>query len=61
MENVFTAKTLVDGAETKIVDYKSMFLFPTAVATLAALALAAVYQPPQQWDANLDGASAPAH
>jgi hypothetical protein len=38
-----------------------MFLFPTAVATLAAIALAAFFHPPKQLDANLDGASAPAH
>lgn len=61
MENVFTAKSMVEGVETKIVDYKSMFLFPTAVATLAAIALAVFFHPPKQLDANLDGASAPAH
>jgi hypothetical protein len=38
-----------------------MFLFPSAVAALAAIALAVFFHPPKQVDATLDGASAPAH
>jgi len=58
---VFTSTTLIDGVESKTVDFKNMFLFPSAVAALAAIALAVFFHPPKQVDATLDGASAPAH
>jgi predicted DCC family thiol-disulfide oxidoreductase YuxK len=61
MENVFTSTTVIDGVESKTVDFKNMFLFPSAVAALAAIALAVFFHPPKQVDATLDGASAPAH
>jgi MFS family permease len=53
LQNVFTT------TEGKV-DYRNMFLFPTAVATLAAIALAVFFHPPKV-DTSIEGGSAPAH
>jgi hypothetical protein len=56
-ENVF-----VQGAGAdKTINYRSMFLFPSAVATLAAIALALFFHPPKDLDTQTDPGSAPAH
>ena len=56
-ENVF-----VQGAGAdKTINYRSMFLFPSAVATLAAIALALFFHPPKDLDTQSDPGSAPAH
>ena len=56
-ENVFVQGA---GAE-KTINYRSMFLFPSAVATLAAIALALFFHPPKNLDTQTDPGSAPAH
>jgi len=56
-ENVFVQGA---GAE-KTINYRSMFLFPSAVATLAAIALALFFHPPKDLDTQTDPGSAPAH
>jgi len=55
--NVFTEG---DGAQ-KLTNYRNMFLLPSAVAALAAIALALFFHPPRDVNTDLTGGSAPAH
>jgi MFS family permease len=56
--NVFTQG---DSAAEKITNYRNMFLFPSAVAALAAIALALFFHPPKDVNTDIQGDSAPAH
>lgn len=55
--NVFTQG---DGAQ-KLINYRNMFLFPSAVALLAAIALAMFFHPPREIDTDSSAGSTPAH
>ena len=44
-----------------VIDYKNLFLIPTAMAIVAALLLVALFNPPVKAEARIEGSPVPAH
>src|SRR5262249_4167975 len=46
----YTTTNMVDGVSKKIVDYKSLFLWPAGAGTAAVVVLALFFHPPKNLD-----------